>query len=163
VFALDNDYSFGILQSSLHWVWFTERCSTLKSDPRYTSNTVFDSFPWPQNPSVSVVKKVAVAAVSLRQKRRELRQKHRLSFRDLYRSLELPGDHALKAVHGELDRAVREAYGLDANDEPFGFLPDLNFALAQSEADGNVIQAAGLPSFINDKAAYVTTDSISMQ
>src|SRR5207244_2738410 len=65
VFALDDDYSFGILQSSLHWVWFTERCSTLKSDPRYTSNTVFDSFPWPQNPSVTAVKKVACAAVSL--------------------------------------------------------------------------------------------------
>ncbi|MGB3206081.1 MAG: DNA methyltransferase, partial [Crinalium sp.] len=29
VFTLADDYSFGILQSSIHWVWFTARCSTL--------------------------------------------------------------------------------------------------------------------------------------
>ena len=39
VFCHDDDYSFGILQSSMHWEWFNARCSTIKSDPRYTSNT----------------------------------------------------------------------------------------------------------------------------
>ena len=48
VFPLDDDYSFGIFQSSFHWEWFIERCSTLKSDYRYTSDTVFDTFVWPQ-------------------------------------------------------------------------------------------------------------------
>src|SRR5262249_24033664 len=43
VFPLQDDYSFGILQSNIHWRWFLERCSTLKADWRYTSNTVFDS------------------------------------------------------------------------------------------------------------------------
>jgi hypothetical protein len=28
-FPRDDDYTFGILQSSAHWSWFTERCSTL--------------------------------------------------------------------------------------------------------------------------------------
>ncbi|WP_434423025.1 DNA methyltransferase [Nannocystis pusilla] len=36
VFALADDYSFGVLQSALHWQWFTARCSTLKRDYRYT-------------------------------------------------------------------------------------------------------------------------------
>lgn len=40
-----DDYSFGVLQSTFHWIWFINRCSTLKGDPRYTSNTVFDTFP----------------------------------------------------------------------------------------------------------------------
>lgn len=48
VFAFADDYSFGILQSGLHWAWFMARCSTLKGDFRYTSDTVFDTFPWPQ-------------------------------------------------------------------------------------------------------------------
>ena len=33
VFPLNDDYSFGILQSGIHWLWFTQRCSTLKDDP----------------------------------------------------------------------------------------------------------------------------------
>jgi hypothetical protein len=40
VFVLDDDYSFGILQSTAHWEWFEARCSTLKGDPRYTSESV---------------------------------------------------------------------------------------------------------------------------
>ena len=39
VFTFSDDYSFGILQSDTHWRWFVERCSTLKGDFRYTSNT----------------------------------------------------------------------------------------------------------------------------
>ena len=45
VFVFDDDYSFGILQSSLHADWFTARCSTMKADPRYTSESVFDTYP----------------------------------------------------------------------------------------------------------------------
>jgi type II restriction/modification system DNA methylase subunit YeeA len=48
VFAFADDYSFGILQSGIHWLWFTTKCSTLKGDFRYTSDTVFDTFAWPQ-------------------------------------------------------------------------------------------------------------------
>lgn len=47
VFALEDDYSFGIPQLSVLWEWFVNRCSTLKADFRYTSDTVYDSFPWP--------------------------------------------------------------------------------------------------------------------
>ena len=50
-FIFDDDYSFGILQSNLHWEWWFERGATLKSDPAYTPNSVFDTFPWPQQPT----------------------------------------------------------------------------------------------------------------
>lgn len=99
VFSHADDYTFGILQSSIHWIWFQERCSTIKSDPRYTSNTVFDSFPWPQAPSLAAVKAVAAAAVALRAKRRELCEKHHISLRKLYASMETPGSHPLKRRH----------------------------------------------------------------
>ena len=47
-FAFEDDYSFGILQSYVHWLWFVTKCSKLKSDFRYTPDTIFDTFPWPQ-------------------------------------------------------------------------------------------------------------------
>lgn len=63
VFPLPDDYSFGVLQSGIHWLWFVERCSTLTERFHYTSDTVFDAFPgrsrlhsrrskrWPRPPS----------------------------------------------------------------------------------------------------------------
>ena len=104
-----DDYSLGILQSEIHWTWFTSRCSTLKADFRYTSDTVFDSFPWPQVPTKQQVSDVAEKAVALRTLRAALCEKHELSLRELYRALEAPGDHALKKAHAALDQAVRAA------------------------------------------------------
>jgi hypothetical protein len=67
VFVLPDDYSFGIIQSSLHWIWFTEKCTTLKGDPNYNAESIWFTFPWPQSPSLAEAKQVAEAAVNLRQ------------------------------------------------------------------------------------------------
>jgi hypothetical protein len=160
VFAHDDDYSFGILQSGIHWVWFINRCSTLTERFRYTSNTVFDTFPWPQEPSLKDIKAVAAAAVAFRKKRNELRAKHNLSLRDLYRALDLPGNHPLKDAQAALDSAVRKAYGITASEEPLAFLLALNALVEAAEANGDPVQAPGLPSFVNDREAYVTEDCV---
>jgi type II restriction/modification system DNA methylase subunit YeeA len=110
VFSLADDYSFGVLQSSIHWEWFNERCSTLKRDFRYTSDTVFDSFPFPQCPTLTQTKKVAAAAIKLRELRRKVMTENQWSLRELYRTLDLPGDNPLRKAQAELDAAVREAY-----------------------------------------------------
>lgn len=161
VFSYDDDYSFGILQSELHWIWFVNRCSTLKSDFRYTSNTVFDTFPWPQSPSVKAVRSVADAANALRQSRNKLRAQHNLSFRELYRSLELPGQHPLKNAHDALDQAVAAAYGMPKSCDPLAFLLALNATVAKEENAGNPIEGPGLPSCITDPASFVTQDCIT--
>src|ERR1019366_4380256 len=72
VFSFADDYSFGILQSGIHWLWFTTKCSTLTERFRYTSDTVFDTFPWPQTPSASDVRKVVEASRELRHLRQKL-------------------------------------------------------------------------------------------
>jgi hypothetical protein len=161
VFPYDDDYSFGILQSSTHWVWFVNRCSTLTERYRYTSNTVFDTFPWPQEPTAKAIKAVAAAAVALRAKRAELRAKHNLSFRELYRALETPGEHPLKACHAALDQAVRNAYGMASSADPLAFLLNLNAQVADAEARGDEVQGAGLPSLIRDRSACVSKDCIT--
>jgi hypothetical protein len=127
---------------------------------RYTSNSVFDTFAWPQGPSVNNIKSVAAAAVAFRNKRNELRTKHNLSLRDLYRVLELPGAHPLKNAQAALDSAVRKAYGMTATEEPLAFLLSLNALVAAAEANGDPVQGPGLPSFINDRDNYVTADCV---
>ncbi|MRG98133.1 N-6 DNA methylase [Polyangium spumosum] len=159
VFPLEDDYSFGVLQSGIHWAWFNARCSTLKRDWRYTSNTVFDSFPWPQTPDAKQVAAVAKAAVELRKLRRELARRDKLSLRAMYASMEDPGKHPLKDAHASLDAAVRAAYGMGARKDPLAFLLDLNQACAAREAKGQTITGPGLPPGIPTKG-LVTKDAI---
>jgi N-6 DNA Methylase len=87
VFTFADDYSFGVLQSDVHWRWFVERCSTLKGDFRYTSNTVYNSFPWPQEPMMEHVRDIAQAARDLRQLRVEVMEEHGYTLRDHLRSV----------------------------------------------------------------------------
>lgn len=160
VFPFDDDYSFGIFQSNIHWQWFTERCSTLKADWRYTSNTVFDSFPWPQEPSSAAVRVVADASRDLRALRQQLRERHNLDLRELYRSLESPGAHPLKDAHAALDAAVRAAYGMKPDEDAIQFILNLNQRLASEEDDGRPITGPGLPAFINDRDSFVSPDRV---
>jgi hypothetical protein len=160
VFPYDDDYSFGILQSDAHWSWFTNRCSTLTGRFRYTSNTVFDSFPWPQNPTPKTVKSVADAAKNLRDLRNELRTAHDLSLREIYRALELPGSSPLKDAHDKLDQAVRSAYGMTKKEDELSFLLALNLELAESESRGLSIRGPGFPVGIAKDARYVGSDCV---
>lgn len=160
VFAHADDYSFGVLQSSLHWMWFVERCSTMKSDPRYTSNTVFDSFPWPQTSSAAQIRAVADAAIALRKTRSELCAKHNIPLRELYKTMEQPGDHPLKKATALLDNAVRNAYGITADADPLEALLTLNLELADKEAGGESIVGPGLPAFVKDRAKFITDDAV---
>ena len=160
VFAYDDDYSFGILQSSVHWQWFVARCSTLKADPRYTSNTVWDSFPWPQKPTKPAVARVAEAAVAFRNLRSQLAQKHNRSLRDLYRTLELPGKNPLKDAQERLDKEVRSAYEMSETADALQFLLKLNSKLSAAESAGETIRSAGIPEYIKERESLVSTDCI---
>lgn len=162
VFALEDDYSFGILQSGVHWEWFINRCSTLKADFRYTSDTVFDSFPWPQKPSISAVNLVAQRAVELRNLRARLKAEHGLSLRDLYRAIEGPGDHPIKKAHRLLDEAVLAAYDIPKKADILAALLDLNGKLASAEAEGGKVVGPGIPSIAAKSKGLITTDSLTL-
>ena len=160
VFTFVDDYSFGILQSDIHWRWFVERCSTLKGDFRYTSTTVYESFPWPQAPSLAQVREVARAAVNIRLLRAQLMKDHNLTLRGLYRSLELPGDSPLKRAHARLDAAVRKAYKVRANADALEFLFGLNQKLAEKEASLQQVIGPGLLPAVKDPAEFITADRV---
>ena len=81
VFSFEDDFTFGIIQSSFHWEWCRSKSSTLKGDYRYTAESVWDTFPWPQTPTEKQLKAVAKAAVALRLARREAMQKNKQSLK----------------------------------------------------------------------------------
>jgi SAM-dependent methyltransferase len=130
VFAFADDYSFGILQSSVHWQWFAARCSSLGRTFRYTNETVFDSFPWPQTADVADIDRVASCARALRALRaRALDEADglRAVYRDLERS---SARHPLRDAHAELDAAVLHAYRFTASDDILARLLELNRRIA---------------------------------
>jgi len=159
VFPYEDDYSFGILQSGIHWVWFTNRCSTLTGRPRYTSNTVFDSFPWPQSPTAKQIASVAAAAVAFRAVRNKLKATHNLSLRELYRTLELPGAHPMKEAQAKLDDTVRAAYGMTKSVGILEHLLALNKTVAARESAKQPVRGPGLPPGASG-AKYVTADRL---
>ena len=160
VFALEDDYSFGILQSGIHWEWFVNRCSTLKADFRYTSDSVYDTYPWPQEPTLAAVKLVAKRAVELRSLRTKLQKEHKVSLRELYRALEGPGSHPLKGAQTKLDDAVKAAYGMSKKADVLSSLLELNESLAVMEAEGKTIVGPGLPKVAEGAKGMVTKDRL---
>ena len=138
-FALDDDYSFGVLQSSVHEQWFRGRCSHLKSDLRYTSATVFNTFPWPQDPSPEAVDHVVAVVeelIAFRQNRLELG----ISLAQQYDSLREPGKSRLRHLHDELDRAVLTAYGLNTKADVLAEILALNHLVAKRELNGEAVR-----------------------
>jgi hypothetical protein len=162
VFPFQDDYSFGILQSSIHWEWFVARCSTLTERFRYTSDTVFDTFPWPQSPKASDVLEVAEVGRKLREVRRKLMVEAGFSFRRLYRLVELPGENQLKTAQYQLDSAVRTAYGMAPTSDTLSFLLDLNLKLAGLEMGGRPIQGPGIPSKFENPERLISMDCASL-
>lgn len=159
-FAFADDYSFGILQSSAHWQWFVAKCSKLKSDYRYTPESVFDTFPWPQAPSEKHINAIAAAGRDIRRIRAEAQATIPGGLRALYRTLELPGKNPLKAAHAALDQAVLAAYGFDPKADLLAQLLQLNRATAARIENGDPVAAPGLPPAYPDPARLVTEDCI---
>jgi hypothetical protein len=186
-FLFEDDYSFGVLQSGIHWAWFVARCSTLKGDFRYTPDTVFDTFPWPQfseprgsrrkeaqtssrgndqslvtsAATMENISAVAEAARALRALRREIMSANGWSLRELYRTLETSGENRLHIAQDVLDTAVRAAYGMKESEDILAFLLKLNLELADKEIKGESITAPGLPAFVPKPADFVSSDCVT--
>ncbi|GGN25704.1 DNA modification methyltransferase [Lentzea pudingi] len=129
VFTLDDDYSLGILSSAVHRVWLEARCSTFKGDPRYTTSTVWDSFPWPQAPSTDDVADVTSVVSSLLEIRAGYLSQG-ITLAKQYDALRQPGKSKLREIHSELDQAVLKTYGFSEKEDLLSQLFALNQDLA---------------------------------
>jgi hypothetical protein len=82
------------------------------------------------------------------------------SLRDLYHTLEQPGDNPLPDAHARLDAAIRASYGMAEDADPLAFLLELNPACAAKEKAGENITPPGLPLPRNEQSHFVTEDCI---
>ena len=92
--------------------------------------------------------------------RHEIMQANGWSLRELYKSLETPGENRLRTAHAALDAAVRAAYGMKPGEDILAFLLKLNLELAAKEAKGEPITPPGLPANYPDAKKLVTDDCI---
>jgi SAM-dependent methyltransferase len=159
-FAFQDDFSFGVLQSSAHWLWFVTKCSKLTERFRYTPESVFDTFPWPQSATANQIDAVAAAAREVRRVRAEALQKLKGGLRALYRTLELPGANPLKDAHAALDNAVLAAYGFSGKKDLLAQLLELNQHVASRIEKGQPVVAPGIPRNYPDPKKLVTEDCI---
>ncbi len=82
------------------------------------------------------------------------------SLRELYKSLETPGENRLRTAHAALDAAVRAAYGMKSDEDILAFLLKLNLELAAKEAKGETITPPGLPAFVEKPKEFITKDCV---
>jgi len=161
VFAFDDDYSFGILQSSLHFTWFkTSSRMKVESDLRYSVREVFETFPWPQKPDAKNVLAVAREAQTLRAVREEMLKSLGGGLRELYQLCELPGKNALKEAQDSLDKAVVHCYGFSNDGNGAEQLLALNEIVAMRERNKSDVTSPGVPVGV-DRGALESSDCLT--
>ena len=102
-------YHFGVLCSNVHNAWMRAVCGRLKSDYRYATSLVYNTFPWcgPTEEQKKLIEKTAKAILDAR----DLYSDKTLA--DLYDSDFMPS--ALRKAHQQNDFAVMQAYGFPKN------------------------------------------------
>lgn len=105
-------YIFGMLSSSIHMVWINKVCGRLKSDYNYSISTVYNNFPWPENPTDEQKMEVEECAQAVLDARLQFPNS---SLADLYDPNTMPPE--LVKAHTNLDRAVDICYGKKFQDK----------------------------------------------
>jgi hypothetical protein len=159
-FTFEDDYSFGILQSNAHWQWFFAKCSKLTERLRYSPDSIFDTFPWPQMSTPKQVEAVVDAGREIRRVRAQALPQIKGGLRALYRTLELPGANPLKDAHAALDAAVLAAYGFTAKKDLLAQLLALNLSLAQRIEKGEPVTPPGIPGNSPKPETLISADCI---
>jgi hypothetical protein len=124
VFVSNSYADQAVLSSSLHQIWAFRYGSGMRSDPRYTPSTVFETFARP-----APTGRLTEIGRILDTERREIMLRRDLGLTKLYNLVNDPAtpDAAdkdiarLREIHVELDRAVMAAYGWDDVELDHGF------------------------------------------
>jgi len=141
VFARDDDYTFGVLQSRAHEAWALAMGTQLETRPRYTPTTCFETFPFPRATDAQRGE-ISEAAHDLDRLRTGWLNPPGLADADLAKrtltNLYNARPTWLAQVHERLDAAALAAYGwpADIDDEDLlARLLALNLERADSEND----------------------------
>jgi hypothetical protein len=102
-------FHFGVLSSTMHMAWMRATAGRMKSDYQYSSQIVYNNFPWPDSPTATQKQNIETAAQAVLDARATFPDS---SLADLYDPLTMPP--ALVKAHQKLDAAVDASYGKKA-------------------------------------------------
>ncbi len=139
VVASDDFYILGILTSNIHRIWIKAQSSTLEDRTRYTHNTCFETFPFPQKPSQELVEKIRKTANELHEYRSQQMEKKQWGITKLYNQFFNEPSSQLYQLHQKLDKLVIEAYHFQTDDDILEKLLTLNLELAEKEKRGETV------------------------
>ena len=158
VMALDDAYFLGVLSSRIHVNWSLAAGGRLEDRPRYNKTVCFDPFPFPKS-TAEQTQKIRELGEKLDKHRKKVQAQHSgITITGMYNLVEklraqqpfTEADKAynnkalvstLKQIHDEIDAAVFEAYGWEANisdSEILEKLVALNAERAEEERNGLV-------------------------
>lgn len=116
VVARDDNWTFGMLTSQIHEFWAWEQSSTMKSDLRYTPDTGFLTFPFP-DPTHAQRDKIEQAARDIVDERTKAcaklvsMGKKQAGLTAVYNAMDEGAFTDLRGAHLRLDEAVCKSYG----------------------------------------------------
>jgi hypothetical protein len=126
VFAFDNEYHFALLQSSIHEVWARRQGFTLESRYCYAPLDAFDTFPFPQAPSLETRQSAERVGAEYYEHRRQIMLARQLGLTKTYNLFHDPACTdadivRLRELHAEMDQAVLSCYGWQEVELRHGF------------------------------------------
>jgi len=133
VIASDDFYVLGLLTSKVHRLWVTAQSSSLGETPRYTHNTCFETFPFPQNKNSPLVDKIRAAMQELHQYRTEQMESKQWGITKLYNEYFHEPASQLYKLHAKLDKLVMQIYEFSEDDDLLEKLLHLNQEIAAKE------------------------------
>jgi hypothetical protein len=142
VVASNDFYILGILTSKVHRQWVETQSSSLGETTRYTHNTCFETFPFPQlDPNTSTkakqtIEKIRAAMQELHQYRSQQMESKQWGITKLYNEYFHEPASQLYKLHAKLDKIVMQAYGFSENDDILSKLLELNMQLGDREKQG---------------------------
>ena len=101
-------YEFGVLASAMHMAWMRYTGGRMKSDYQYSSQIVYNNFPWPQPSTAQRLRVQQKARAVLAARKPHLPPRGMAALADLYDPNTMPAE--LRRAHAELDRAVEKCY-----------------------------------------------------
>lgn len=128
--ASDDFYVLGILTSKVHRIWVKAQSSTLEDRTRYTHNTCFETFPFPQNKTSPLVDKIRAAMQELHQYRSAQMEEKQWGITTLYNKFFSEEASQLYKLHAKLDKLVMQLYGFSDSDDLLEKLLHLNQEIA---------------------------------
>jgi hypothetical protein len=116
VFSLPKYCHFGLLQSRVHEFWARLHGSTLEDRLRYSPSDCFETFPFPDEPTLAANKPLEAIAERLYTTRAAYMVATDQGLTKTYNALTDPTNtdpevEHLRRLHEQLDRAVLDAYG----------------------------------------------------